>query len=154
MKPATKIAPVDRLREVVEARIADAPFTFEGHTWVAEPQAWYRDKGFPPATLRRLISRAPFVRRRCHVDGKVTTLVRIGTPGEKTEHQYYNELLSIWRQKIGRRPTKLECGCIMGLVETWPWGEAPEIFKATLQNWPEYMSGAKMQIVVEGGKEP
>jgi hypothetical protein len=154
-KSATKIAPVDRLREVVEARIATAPFEYEGQQWAAAPQAWYAEQlGVCVRTIGRLIKSAPFDHQRRQIDGKVTTLVRVGTPlekTEKTEKHYANILASIWRKKIGRRASRDEYGQINGLVQNWPKGKSIDIFKSVLDNWAMFAAGAKQQIDMFGG---
>lgn len=141
-KPST----AEQLSELVTSRIKQCPFERDGHKWDAASQEWRCEQlSISPATLRRLINKPPFVKGQAHLNGRRCTLLRIGQAGPKTARDYRNILSAMWRRHVGRRTSKLEFGCICGLVEVWPDGRAPQIFKLVLDNWDVFMAGAKIE---------
>lgn len=141
-----KVNNVTALSQLIAHRIEYAPFERDGHMWAAAAQQWWCDHlGVSPATLRRIIAKPPFVRDQTHVDHKRCTLLRIGEEGPKTERHYRNILSKMWRGRVDRPTSKIEFGCICGLIEAWPEGKAPEIFKLVLDDWPAFMAGVKIE---------
>lgn len=86
------------------------------------------------------------MRKRRHVQSKITTIIRVGTPEPKTQRDYVNILATIWRQKIGRPIPADEIPLLWGLVADWPEGQAPALLSCVLDNWAGFMAGAHMEI--------
>lgn len=137
---------VDQLAQLITNTTEHEPFERDGHMWAAKPQHWYCDQlGIAPATHRRLIAKPPFVRKAAIVEGRRIALLRLGEYEPMGERDYRNILSDMWRRHIGRRTSKIEFGCICGLIEVWPDGKAPQIFKLVLDNWDVFMVGAKVE---------
>ncbi|RWC59481.1 hypothetical protein [Mesorhizobium sp.] len=52
-------------------------------------------------------------------------------------------------RELGRLPTvntRHEFGCLNGLAEVWPQGMQVEIFEIVLDDWPMFVTGAKLAI--------
>ena len=93
---------VESLRLLVAAEIALNPFEHEGFQWAARPQEWWIEQlGFSVSTLNRLIRKPPFVRQTKQIDGKNTTLLREGKPGQKTPRHIANMMSRNWRKRSG-----------------------------------------------------
>lgn len=135
--------------DLVLAIIAEKPFTFESHEWAALSQeSWSKVTGLSPATIRRIISKPPFVRERTHKDGRVITLLRIGERGPDTSRRIANKMASLYRKRFGFRPGDSQFGCLVGLAEKWPQGKQVEIFKELLADWAGFLGVAKYALEV------
>jgi hypothetical protein len=138
-----------KLAQLIEDRITDDPYEFEGFQWAAMAQPELAEMlGASVETLRRLISKPPFDRERTHVDGRIVTLLRIGEARPMTTRHVANIMANIWRKKTERRPGKAEYGCLCGLAEVWPSGEQISILKTVLADWTGYMSCVKAEMMV------
>ncbi|MEP9387259.1 hypothetical protein [Mesorhizobium sp. KR9-304] len=148
---------VDALRDLVAATIAASPYELDGFSWCALPQPEMAAKiGCSVETVRRIIRKPPFVRRR----RKNITLVREGVPGPVTNYDRAQIMSSIWRKVTGKRTTIHEFHCLLGLAGEWPEGLQITLFKIVLWDWPFFMSAVKHHIDMElsvsslEGKEP
>jgi hypothetical protein len=140
-----KKSKVALLCQLVTSKIAACPIPCDGYVWAANLQKiWCEQLGMSVATFRRMISKPPFDRTYAHVDGKKLCLIRIGDPHQKTKREYRNILSAMWRRKVKRPTKRSEFGCIKGLVDVWPEGKSPEIFKLVIDHWPTFVSGMKV----------
>jgi hypothetical protein len=136
----------ERLRELVTLQIAEKPHSFDGYDWAAKRQDWYADHlGVCTNTVRRITAEPPFVRQRRRVGNQTITLLREGeaTP-PKTHRHVANAMAKYWKSRFGRIVTRREYGCLIGLAEVWPEGLQSEIFKRSVNHWPDVMTGVKM----------
>ena len=132
---------------IVQARITEKPFEFDGQTWAAEPQEWWDEQlGVSTPTLRRIIGKPPFIRNWARVNGVVTTLLRVGVKAPPTNLDRAKIMRHIWYQKLGKNKDTVVAnkrwGCLYALAKEW--GEhAPTIFALVLNNWPLFMGAVK-----------
>ena len=143
-----------KLCQIIEDQSQQDPYECEGYLWSAKPQEWYCDKlGVSVRGLRGLIATPPVVRKCRHVNGRVTTLLRIGEPGPKTERDYVNICATIWRKRVkkGKPLDQNEVGCLWGLVKDWPKGRAIELLNLVINDWKMFMSGTHFEIGKIGG---
>lgn len=144
-QPNSRIEP---LRKLVADCIAHAPYELDGFQWAAHSQEWYcSELGIADKTLRRWISKSPFVRQAKQINGKKVTLLREGEPGPMTHRHIANILSNNFRNKFAKPVTKKEYGCLIGLAETWPEGEQVAIFKTVMADWQSFMSGVHCAIM-------
>lgn len=138
------VTTTDRLIALVEQTIMDTPREFEGHLWAERPQPeWAKLLGVSVATLRRIISKPPFVRERVHAsDGYhiPTTLIRVGAPDQKTPRHLANIMRNIYRKATGRVPSDAAWGMLKGCAEHWPEGHQVAIFKLVMNDWPTFIA--------------
>lgn len=140
---------IEALRKLVAVSVAGSPYEYEGFQWCALPQSIIAGElGISVETLRRMISKPPFVRERTHKEGKPITLIREGIPGPMTTRHVANMMSRIWRKRYGRAVAKAEYGCMIGLAENWPKGHQVEIFRLVIskEGWAEFMAGAWIEI--------
>lgn len=84
---------VSALRDIVCEVVATAPVERGGFQWAAIPQLELCGRlCVSPATLRRMISRPPFVRERARIGGTNFTLLRVGEPGQITPKHLANSM--------------------------------------------------------------
>lgn len=141
----------EAVRKLIADTIATAPFELDGFQWCALPQPVIASMlGMSVETLRRVISKPPFIRERTHKDGKPVTLLREGVPAPMTHRHVANIMSRIWRKKYDRTVNKAEYGCMIGLAENWPDGHQVEIFKLAVKEWTEFMAGVHIQIELLG----
>lgn len=141
---------IEALRKLVAAAIDVNPYEHEGFQWCALPQPVVAGElGISVETLRRIISKPPFVRERTHKDGKPITLIREGIPGPMTARHIANTMSRVWRKKYDRALSKAEFGCMIGLAENWPEGHQLKIFWLVIsdEGWAEFMAGVWIEIV-------
>ena len=145
-----------KLIMLVEQTIYQEPFEFEGFSWAARAQPeWAAMLGVSVATLRRLISKPPFVREQTHnADGKRVTLLRLGESAQKTPRHLANIMAKIFRKKTGQEVGRHAFGCLVGCAEIWPNDHQIEIFKLTLNEWSTFMEGFRLAIDVGEIKPP
>lgn len=151
--PAKKTATVqadeettlERLIRIVEETIKEVPRDMDGYLWAERSQAEWADLlGVSVATLRRIISKPPFVRERTQAsDGsrEPITLLRVGEPGEKTPRHLANQMKNLWRKRTGRVPSDQGYGCLIGCAEAWGQADAVNVFKAVMADWPAFIAG-------------
>lgn len=137
-----------KLMALVEQTIADDPFELDGRLWAARSQEeWASLIDASIATLRRIISKPPFVRDRTHnAEGHQITVLRIGRPGKKTPRHLANIMANIFEQKTKRRPSRRGYGCLIGCAEVWPEGHQIKIFKLAMKEWPIFMVGFRLAL--------
>lgn len=149
----TSNAKITQLSELIEKCIECEPFEHSGYIWAKRPQnLWKADLSWSVETLRRVISKPPFVRERI-VDpttGNQITLIRVGMVGPKTKKHVQNILSKIWRTKTGRDIVGVQFGHLGGLVDEWGLDNAPEILKLVLNDVPAFMAGANIKIAELG----
>lgn len=143
---------VENLKMMVEKEISSKGHEFDGQKWVAHSQEWWCDRlKVSPATLRRAISKPPFVRTGALVDGQRMTLLRLGEKGPLSVREIALVMRSVWVKTIGKEVapdvlpvSKREYGCLNGLAERWGL-DGPYILITVVKNWPLFMVGAKQQ---------
>jgi hypothetical protein len=141
--------PRDRLQAEVDLELDAQPFSRDGFLWAKRPQHWWVSRlAVSVETLRRLISKPPFVRKTITDPdtGHKVTLLRIGTPGPRTKKDVQNILAAIWRKKTGLAIRGAQYGHLGGLVDAWGLEKASVIFAMVLDDVPAFMAGAKLQI--------
>lgn len=139
---------IEPLRKLIADSIANQPHELDGFLWAAHPQDWYcAELDISKETLRRWISKPPFVRQVKQIDGRNMTLLREGEPGPITHRHIANIMSNIFRKKFDKPVTRKGYGCLIGLAETWPQGEQVEIFKTVLADWQSFMSGVHCIIM-------
>ncbi len=137
------------LAKLVDARIKEQPFEFDGQTWAAAPQEWWaKQLGVSAVTVRRIIKMPPFIRNWAQVGGVVTALLRVGEKGPQTDLDRAKVMRRIWFKKLGENEHttvgQQRWGCLCALAKMW--GEhAPSVFSTVLNNWPLFMSFVKHQ---------
>lgn len=142
-----------QLLKLVQEAIDLDPFECDGFQWAALPQKYYcQQLGISPATLRRRISRPPFVRERARKDGKVVALLRVGKKGPITHRHTANIMAKIWQEKTGRRASPEEYGCLVGLAESWPPDQQLKLFRMVLDQWSVFMAGVDSEITLHKAK--
>lgn len=98
---------LDALRKLVAGEIAANPYLLYGFDWCAMPQPMMAAKlGFSVETLRRLISKPPFVRVYREIDGKKRVLVREGVPPPITPKHIANTMSKVWRAFVAAHKKK------------------------------------------------
>lgn len=137
-----------KLVTLVNQMIADQPFVLDGQLWAARSQREWADiLGVSVATLRRVISKPPFVRDRTHNSaGYIITVLRIGKAGPKTPRHLANIMAKIFEKKTKRRPSNRGYGCLVGCAELWPEGHQIEIFKLVMNEWAKFMVGFRLAL--------
>jgi hypothetical protein len=109
MKSSTSAKRAVALVNLVTEEIVTNPYDLDGRQWCALPQPMIAEKiGASVATVRRITSREPFVRRQKEVDGIKRTLLRIGTPDPLTPCHVANIMSKLWRRWLTDRRTKLQ----------------------------------------------
>lgn len=136
------------LAALVEQTIAADPFELDGFLWAARPQEeWAGLIDASVATVRRIISRPPFVRDRTHDEGGYQlTVLRIGKPGKKTPRHLANIMVKIFEEHTKHGIGKRGYGCLIGCAEAWPEGYQIEIFRLVLKQWPAFMDGFRLAL--------
>jgi hypothetical protein len=141
MHQPLSISKIELLGQLIAECIASEPYELDGFLWAVHPQEWYCSQlGISVETLRRWISKPPFVRQCKQINGKKMTLLREGEPGPMTHRHIANIMSNIFRSKTGKPVARREYGCLIGLAETWPGGEQVEIFKTVMTDWTSFMS--------------
>jgi hypothetical protein len=135
------ISKIELLGKLIAESIASEPYELDGFLWAVHPQEWYcSELGISVETLRRWISKPPFVRQCKQINGKKMTLLREGEPGPMTHRHIANIMSNIFRTKTSNKVGPREYGCLIGLAEIWPAGEQVEIFKTVITDWTSFMS--------------
>lgn len=135
------------LKKLITSAIAKNSFEYDGHMWCAIPQPELAASlGVSVETLRRLISKPPFIRDRAHRDGKVVTVLRVGDAGGKTKKQVQKHLVNIWAKHTGRTLRGKAFGHFGGMVDAWGLEKAPDILRLVLKQWPRFMVGVHIEI--------
>ena len=159
---------------LVEKIIAEDPFqTKDGLKWAARPQSfYYAELGISPATLRRLISKPPFVRSWKMVgDGptvisgtkqisgpKKMCVLRTGeAPPKDIADEAKRVMITLWNEKIGKCVTLGEGQLLWGMARDMmkllaeldlpahAGGElAIAVFKYALSNWQPVATATKI----------
>ncbi|WP_273727832.1 hypothetical protein [Brucella gallinifaecis] len=139
----------EQLIAFVENEIENASYSFDGALWACLPQKAYCDAlGISKATLRRYISKPPFVRDTVMINKEPVTLVRTGEQIE-TPRITAKRMAKTWRSILGRNETPKDFGCLVGLAQAWPDGYQNEILSTVLKNWTDFMAGVDCAIIVE-----
>jgi hypothetical protein len=123
----------EALVSLVEQLTATEPFKTGGFDWAAQPQSYYCEKlDISPATLRRRISKPPFVRAwkivggQIETDGEDTTIVggkkfcilRIGVaPPKDVADEAKRVMITIWNKVQAKPVTKHQAQCLWGMTE-------------------------------------
>jgi hypothetical protein len=123
----------EALASLVEQLIAVEPFKTGGFDWAAQPQSYYCEKlSVSPATLRRRISKPPFVRAwkivgaQIETDGEDTTIVggkkfcvlRIGVaPPKDVADEAKRVMITIWNKVQAKPVTKHQAQCLWGMTK-------------------------------------
>lgn len=132
--------PFDEFVAYIQELVDNNPQEFEGRSWTAYDQPYLAEVlGVSVATLRRYIAQPPVVRK--YVNNN-QVLLRIGTPDPPTHREIGNAMARLYRRRTGRKPSKSDVGCLIGLAELWPEGEQEKIFDTILKNWPQFMGMA------------
>jgi hypothetical protein len=135
------------LKTLIEECCLEDAYQLDGYVWTSRPQELLSAKlQISVATLRRYISKPPFVRKSRHVNGKLTTLLRVGEPGPETDYDIAQKMSAIWRKKTSKKNTPKEFGCLIGLAQNWPKGHQIELFKICLNEWQDFMSAVDYWI--------
>lgn len=137
-----------KLAVLVEQTITETPFELDGRRWAARSQEeWASLIDASVATLRRIISKPPFVRDRTHnAEGHQITVLRLGKPGKKSPRHLANIMANIFEQKTKRRPTKRGYGCLVGCAGVWPEGHQVEIFRLVMKEWSTFMDRFRLAL--------
>ncbi|MDX8477005.1 hypothetical protein RFN28_00780 [Mesorhizobium sp. VK24D] len=90
------------LKELIASSIANNPHELDGYPWCKmSHEARWTALGISRTTLISIIGRPPgrppFVSKTRMVDGIKTTLLRVGEPGPKNEHDYASMMVAVWR---------------------------------------------------------
>lgn len=146
----------EKLCALIEETIAEHPQEFEGHTWAIRPQAdWCELVGVSDRTLRDLTKIPPICTTTTHVEGRKAVLLRLGTPGAKTDRHIANIMANVFAEKTGRRPAARDYGMLRGLAQTWPEDAQLAVFKCVLNDWPMFMAGVQLEVdrMIADGEE-
>ena len=139
---------------LVQDQIVNHPHGADGFTWAAQPQPFYCDKlSIVGMTLRRHISKPPFVRKSKLIDGKKICLLRIGEAAPKGPHEYALIMRGIWKNKTGMQTPTDDDGikqwehmkkCLWGFAKDVPGEWGVQVFKYALDNWQEAAAAIKI----------
>ena len=159
-----------KLNALVEELNSNEPYDAHGYVWAARPQSYYCEKlDISVETLRRHISKPPFVRRSAVVGkveqivdgktviavaGKKLCLLRIGEAPDKTANDYKNIMASIWKQKTGYTATAHQKQCLWGFAQDVPGEWAVKAFKYALDHWQETATSIKIAAEARPGYKP
>lgn len=143
-----------QLVELIRAAQEASPFEHQGEIW-AKPlsqEAWCRAGGFALRTFQELIKFAPIRRLRCMVDGRITTLLRVGEPGAEQAKTIAKGMQAYWC--AATKEAKVsgdEFGMLCGLARDWPDGWQVEIFKHALIRWPDFVDdvGVEVELAID-----
>ncbi|KAB0537043.1 hypothetical protein HNQ68_003154 [Pseudochrobactrum saccharolyticum] len=139
----------EQLIAFVANEIDNVPYSFDNALWACLSQKAYCDAlGISKATLRRYISKPPFVRDTVTINKEPVTLVRTGEQVE-TPRITAKRMAKTWRSILGRNETPKDFGCLVGLAQTWPEGYQNEILRTVLKNWPDFMAGVDCAVIDE-----
>jgi len=91
------------LKKLIASSIAKDPHALDGFLWCKmSHEARWKALSISKSTFVRIIGnppgKPPFVSKTRAVDGIRTTLLRVGEPGPKTEHDYACMLVAVWRK--------------------------------------------------------
>jgi len=103
MKQGNTNSLIEALQTLIASSIKTAPYELNGFQWC---QMSHHERavalGVSERTLRRIIGappgKPPFVSTRRAINGKPTTLLRVGEPGPQTPEDIARVLVSIWRK--------------------------------------------------------
>jgi hypothetical protein len=180
-KTQPSAAKVTALATLVEKIIAEDPFqTKDGLKWAARPQSFYcAELGISPATLRRLISKPPFVRAWKMVGGGLTVIsgtkqvsgpkkmcvLRTGeAPSKDIADEAKRVMITLWNKTIGKRVTWDEGKLLWGMARDMmkmlaelglpadAGGElAIAVFKYALADWQAVAAATKIEAEATPG---
>ena len=165
--PVDNLSPAMRtmhgaLCSLIEAAQTESPFDHHGEVW-AQPlsqEAWCKVGGFALRTFQEILKYPPIRRYRCKLDGRVTTLLRIGEPGAEANRDCANAMKRFYMTKTGEaKIRKDQFGMLHGLAQNFPDGYQHAIFKHTLFRWSVFMDDAGAEIdaalgCYAGGHDP
>lgn len=138
-----------RLVELIRAAQDVSPFEHQGEIW-AQPLsqgAWCKAGDFALRTFQELIKVPPIRRYRCKVEGRVTTLLRIGDPGTEAHRECANAMKRFYMAKTSEAKIRGDqFGMLHGLAQNFPDGYQLAIFKHTLFRWSAFMDDAAAEI--------
>lgn len=91
------------LKKLIASSIAKDPHELDGFVWCKmSHEARWKALGISRSTFLRMIGnppgKPPFVSKTRVVDGIRTTLLRVGEPGPKTDHDYACMMVAVWRK--------------------------------------------------------
>jgi hypothetical protein len=173
----------EALISLVQELIAKEPFKAGGFEWAAEPQSFYCEKlNTSPATLRRHISKPPFVRTWKMVGAQVATsgdetkvaggtkwcLLRLGeAPPKDVADEAKRVMIKIWNKVQAKQVTRREAQCLWGMTKDIMkllaaldlpaelGGElAIAVFKYALADWQTVASAIKIEAEARPGYKP
>lgn len=138
-----------QLVDFIGAAQEASPFEHQEEIW-AQPlsqEAWCKAGGFALRTFQELIKVPPIRRLRCTINGRITTLLRVGEQGAEQAKAIAKGMQAYWCSAT--REAKVsggEFGMLCGLARDWPDGWQMEIFRHTLIQWPDFMDDVKFEI--------
>lgn len=156
-KKETSAAKMTALATLVEEIIAEDPFqTKDGLKWAAQPQGFYcAELGISLATLRRLISKPPFVRAWKMVGGgptvisgtkqvsgpKTMCVLRTGeAPPKDIADEAKRVMITLWNKEMGK-PVTWDEGKLL-------WGMAGDMMKMLTEVGLPADAGGELAIAV------
>jgi hypothetical protein len=121
------------------------PLELDDHRWAALSQAsWSERLGVTSRTLRSLAQIPPIVFTQAKVSGLRMVVYRLGDEPHTSFRTIALQMQAMLQKKNKQKYyNSHHFGCLIGLAETWPEGCQLDIFKYVINNWSDFMVGAK-----------
>ncbi len=146
LKSREELNPIRRkLYDLISERLNEDPVEAEGRIWAnLQASTIASELGKSVDYVRTLYKGNPF--RHCIkiIEGRKTTLLRIGHPSDLTSEDQARMMCKFWRGKTKKRETKTEFGLLKGIAEDCPTGMSYDNFRTVVSNWSQFMACVKI----------
>lgn len=140
------------LYDLVEKEVSEHPVDAEGRMWAnLSARRLAEELGLCSDHVRRIYKGNPFRHVIKKINGKKTTLIRIGHPADLTPEDQARMMAKFWRNSLGREESPDEFGCLVGIAKDCPIGLGYDIFRTVVSNWSPFMMGVKIALHLAQG---